>query len=509
MTQEIRKMVFQGLGRPLQVMEVCGTHTMSIARYGLREALRGAVRFVSGPGCPVCVTDDAALGDLIRLAKAPGVVLATFGDMMRVPWNGTSLLEEKAAGAKVVVVYSPRQALELAARATGELAGGPTRRRPGADGPKTEEPPACELPSERPHFRRVVVFAAVGFETTAPAVALAVKEARAKSIRNFLVYSAHKRVSPALRALLEDPEVSVDGFLCPGHVSAITGSKEFEFIATDYGKPAVVAGFEPVDILRGVWLIADMLAKGRPGLVNAYERAVSAEGNIVAKQVMAEVFRPCDSAWRGLGVIPESGLEIREEFRDLDARVGLGPVIGMDGLHAFAPAGSPGVIGHGEPHERTAGAFSDEVSRGLSVPRTPEGTAGDGRLLPRRQEDEAHVELLRRQEGASGRFGVYGRVASEGGLAHDSRCAGGSRIRPPGGVRGAGEGPKREGGGTSRACKCGEILKGKALPPDCPLFGRACVPWHPVGPCMVSSEGACAAYFKYESRGEIGGNGRV
>jgi hydrogenase expression/formation protein HypD len=265
-------------------MEVCGTHTMAISRSGLRPLLGSHVELVSGPGCPVCVTSERDVGWGAALAELDGVVLATFGDMMRVPGPKGTLSEAASRGAAVKVVYSPLDALRMAE--------------------EDEE--------------RKVVFLGVGFETTAPTVAAALIRAREKGVGNFYVLSLHKLVPPALKALVEMEDFSIDGFLLPGHVSAILGSNAYSFLAADYGIPCVVAGFEAADILRAIYLLMKMIEEG-PGVDIEYSRAVRPEGNVKALEIMRRVFEPADAEWRGLGVIPGSGLVIREEFRDYDA----------------------------------------------------------------------------------------------------------------------------------------------------------------------------------------------
>ncbi len=339
-------------GRSLRVMEVCGTHTMAISRTGIRSLLRGRIELVSGPGCPVCVTDVADIDRMLAYARLKDVTVVTFGDMIRVPGTETSLLGERTRGADIRVVYSPLEAVQM----------------------------AKNLPD------RKVVFLGVGFETTAPVVALALETARQEGIGNFLVYSAFKVVPPAIRVLLEDQEIALDGFLLPGHVSTVTGSLAFAFIGKEYGLPAVVAGFEAVDILTALHRLTEAHDQGRSEVINAYTRAVREDGNPAAREILEKCFETVDARWRGIGKIPQSGLKLREAYAAHDA---------------------------------------EEV-------------------LP--------VSLTT---------------------------------------------PPREPAG----CRCGEVLKGKLVPPGCPLFGRACVPESPVGPCMVSSEGSCAAYYRYD-RGE-------
>lgn len=335
--------------QPLRIMEICGTHTMAIAQAGLRELLAPGVRLVSGPGCPVCVTPAGAIDAILRLSQRPGVIVASYGDLLRVPGTarGDTLLRRRALGARVQTVYSPMDALE-AARAD----------------------PAAE-----------VVFLGVGFETTAPGTAACILAAAEEGLTNFSVLCLLKRTEPALRALIAAPDFAVDGFLCPGHVAAVTGAAAFAFLPRDYGLPAVVSGFEAGDILYSVWRLARMRAGGRPALENEYTRLVRDEGNPAAQAAMEQVFRPVPSVWRGLGPIPASGLALKEAFAPWDAarKFGLAP----------------------EPETETPG------------------------------------------------------------------------------------------------CRCGAVLRGVCGPRECPLFGRACTPADPVGPCMVSSEGACAAAWKY------------
>ena len=340
--------VREKLGRPAVFMEVCGTHTVAISRAGLRSILGEYLELRSGPGCPVCVTDYADIDRMVAFASLPGVTVGTFGDMMRVPGSRTSLERQRAAGADVRVFYSPRDAVAYAAE----------------------------------HPEREFVFLGVGFETTAPGVAAAIAEARARGVKNFSVFSTHKVVPPAMRALIADPELRIDGFILPGHVTTIIGRRSFDFIAAEYGLPAVVAGFETLDIIDAVYHLLGQMLAGEARVENGYTRVVREEGNLRAQAQMAELFEAGDASWRGFGVIPESGLEIRAAYRDFDA------------------------------------AARFEVT--VEPPRLP------------------------------------------------------------------------------KECACGDLLKGKLTPRDCRLFGTACTPTHPVGPCMVSSEGACAAYYQYE-----------
>jgi len=334
--------------RQLSFMEVCGTHTQAIFRYGLRDLLPENIRLISGPGCPVCVTPNERIDRIIAYGRGKNNLIATFGDMFRVPGSTTSLEKEKAAGADISIFYSPAESIETAAK-------NPTR---------------------------AVILVGVGFETTVPAVAATLLEARKLKLKNWFLFSAHKIVPPAMRALLESGDVGLDGFICPGHVSAIIGSKPYEFIAKDYGKPCVITGFEPVDVLRGIYLLVKQCAEGKSAVEIEYSRIVKPEGNPKALKMIDEVFEVTDSDWRGIGVIPLSGLKIRGKYARFDVE----------------------------------------------------------KMMPLEK-----IEKTRENKG----------------------------------------------------CICGLVLKGVKTPMSCGLFGKACVPEHPVGACMVSSEGTCAAYYKY------------
>jgi hydrogenase expression/formation protein HypD len=335
------------LSRRVTLMEVCGTHTHAIAAAGLRRLLPERVRLIAGPGCPVCVTPVEYVDRAEALARRPGTIVTTFGDLLRVPSSRGSLERVRAEGADVRIVYSPRDALQIA-----------------ADNPA-----------------HTVVFLAVGFETTTPTVAAALAEAEARAVPNFMILSGHKVMPPPMRALARDAEVEVDAYLLPGHVSVIVGSRAFDFVAEEFGMPAAVVGFAPTDVMRAVEVLVGLLAAGRPEIVNLYSRVVTPEGNLTARALVNRFFTAADVVWRGLGNIPGSGLALRGEFAHRDAA-------------------------------------------------------------------RIEVELP-------------------------------EPIEPAG-------------------CRCGEVLKGTIDPPECPLFGGICTPDAPVGACMVSSEGACAAWYRHE-----------
>ncbi|MGH3077588.1 MAG: hydrogenase formation protein HypD [Gaiellaceae bacterium] len=343
---EIRSLVTPG--EVVHVMEICGGHTHAIYRHGLEELLPPEIEFVHGPGCPVCVIPMGRVDDAITIAEAEGVTLATFGDMLRVPGGRGSLLEAMARGADVRMVYSPLDALELA------------RREP----------------------ERHVCFFAIGFETTAPATAVTLLRARAEALPNFSVFCNHVLIEPPLRAILETPGLRVDAFIGPGHVSSVIGSDAYRFIPEEFGRPIVVTAFEPVDLLQAVVMLLRQRADGRCEVENQYTRVVRPEGNARALASIAATMETRDDfEWRGLGVLPRSALQLREELAPFDAE------------RLFA--------------------------------------------LP------------------------------------------GARIEDP------------------KACRCGEVLTGQIKPWECGVFGTACTPERPLGTCMVSSEGACAAFFSY------------
>jgi hydrogenase expression/formation protein HypD len=271
--------------RSLNLMEVCGTHTVAIFRHGIRQLLPPPLSMLSGPGCPVCVTTNADIDKAIALAEQAGVTLATFGDMMKVPGSYQSLQQVKADGSDVRVVYSPRDAVCMA----------------------------------RDNPRRPVVFLAVGFETTAPTIAAALLEAEALGLKNFYLISVHKLIPPAMRALLTAGEVRIDGFICPGHVSVVIGSQPYQFIPQQYGVPCVITGFEPLDVLQGIEMLLRQIADGRAEVEIQYRRGVRPEGNPLAWELVSRVFETSDADWRGLGCIPGSGLKLRPEYRRFDA----------------------------------------------------------------------------------------------------------------------------------------------------------------------------------------------
>lgn len=271
---------------PVNLMEVCGTHTVAVFRHGIRQLLPEQVSMVSGPGCPVCVTANRDIDWAIAFARRPGAILATFGDMLKVPGSFSTLQQARAEGADVRVVYSTLDALQIA------------RANPG----------------------RPVVFFGIGFETTAPTIACSILEAERLGIGNYYVFSVHKVMPPPMRALVASGEIRIDGFLCPGHVSAIIGSEPYRFLPREYGIPCVISGFEPLDILQSIDMLLEMRAEGKAEVRIQYRRVVRPEGNRVALEQMYRVFQPADAEWRGLGVIPGSGLEVREEYARFDAR---------------------------------------------------------------------------------------------------------------------------------------------------------------------------------------------
>lgn len=337
--------------RHYHIMEVCGGHTHAIYRHGLKDLLPPNIELVHGPGCPVCVLPMGRVDDGLAIAEIPGVILTAFGDMMRVPGRRGTPLGLKARGADIRMVYSPLDALRIAQQ----------------------------------HPDRQVVFFAIGFETTAPSTAMTLMRAKARDVRNFSVFCNHVTIIPAIRAILDSPDMRLDAFIGPGHVSMVIGCRAYQFITRDYGKPIVIAGFEPLDLLQSILMILRQLAEDRAEVENQYMRIVPWDGNRPALRAMAEVFelRPYFE-WRGLGFISQSALKLSKAYADWDAEV---------------------------------------------------------------------------------RYEVPG-----------------VRVTDP------------------KAAQCGEVLKGVLKPPQCKLFGKECTPEYPVGALMVSSEGACAAYYHYVHR---------
>lgn len=339
-------------GNTINIMEVCGTHTQSFCRFGLDELLPKNIRLISGPGCPVCVSSQGYLDAAIELAKNNKVIIATFGDMLRIPGSCSSLEKEKTNFGNVSVVYSPLDALAIA----------------------------------KAHPDKKIVFLAVGFETTAPAIALSILASQKQKLKNIAFFSALKLIPPAMKYLLLDKRLKIDAFLCPGHVSAIIGTKDYAFIPKQYKRACCIAGFEPVDILEGICIILEQIILKKPYVANQYTRVVAQSGNNKAQGIMNRVFKVGAAEWRGFGLIPDSGLALKKSFSGFDASL----------------------------------------------------------LFP----------ISRKY----------------------------SQITP------------------AKQCRCGDVLKGLILPLDCPLFNKVCKPHNPIGPCMVSSEGACNAYYKYRQR---------
>jgi len=332
--------------KKINLMEVCGTHTVAIFRNGIRKMLPQNINLISGPGCPVCVTPIQYIDEIIAFSRKDNFIITTFGDMIRVPGSTSTLEKEKANGSDIRIVYSTLDALKI----------------------------AYDNPSKN------VVFMGVGFETTSPTIASAILKAKEEKINNFSVLCVAKIMPPAMKSLLDAEEINIDGFICPGHVSAIIGSKPYSFIASQYNIPCVISGFEPLDILQTIFMLVKQIEKNKAKVEIQYKRIVKPEGNKIALEKINRVFKIVDSEWRGMGKIPLSGLEIRDKYEQFNAR-----------------------------------KFSISVER-----------------------------------------------------------------------------PKEISG-----CRCGEVLRGIIIPPECPLFGKICTPEDPKGACMVSSEGTCAAYYKY------------
>ncbi len=344
--EKINKLA-KSIGRPVKLMEVCGTHTVAIFRHGIRGVIPKEISLLSGPGCPVCVTPIRDVDIAIAIAHLDNCILTTFGDMMRVPGNKHSLYHAQAEGAHISIVYSPMDAIQIA----------------------------------KENKNKNVVFFATGFETTSPSIAGTLFEAERLGINNFYIYSAHKVVPPALKALLDSPVLKIDGFILPGHVSTIIGSRPYEFIASDYKVPSVITGFDAEDILVAIMMLLEQIASNRPAVEIQYTKVVKEEGNQRAMALINEFFEPSDANWRGIGVIPGSGLALRPKVSNRD------------------------------------------INKVLKI-EVPEASEPKG-------------------------------------------------------------------------CQCGQVLTGVKIPTDCRLFGKACTPEHPVGACMVSTEGSCAAYYKY------------
>jgi hydrogenase expression/formation protein HypD len=347
LSREIVKQIKKISKKKIRLMEVCGTHTTSIFRNGIRGVLPDSISLISGPGCPVCVTSQNEIDSFIALAGTDNVIVATFGDLIRVPGSQSSLEHERAKARRIHVVSSPVDALDI----------------------------AKQNPDKK------VVFLGVGFETTAPAIAGSIILARDLKIKNYFVYSAHKLVPPALTALMETNNAQIDGFMLPGHVSMITGVKAYVRFFDQYKIPCVVAGFEAVDMLCAVFMLVKQIETDSPNLENAYKRAVGFRGNEKAQEILHNVFKTVDATWRGIGTIPQSGLKLKDEFECFDA------------------------------------------------------------------EKKFDIKTIFAKEPES--------------------------------------------------CCCGEILTGAKIPPECALYKKVCTPINPVGPCMVSTEGSCAAYFRY------------
>ena len=271
--------------KPVNIMEVCGTHTMSICKFGIRKLIPENISLLSGPGCPVCVTPKSYMDKAIALSRLPGVIIATFGDMMKVPGSYSSLIEEKSKGHLIKVVYSVLDAVDIAKENTDKK----------------------------------VIFLAVGFETTSPTIAASLIYAKNENIRNFFLYSGHKVILPAMEVLVKDPKVNIDGFLCPAHVSTIIGIKPYNVIAKKYNIPCVITGFEPLDILQGILMIIDQIHLKKSKVENQYKRVVKPSGNKKAMRLIDEVFSIEDSEWRGIGKIPKSGLALRKRYSMFDA----------------------------------------------------------------------------------------------------------------------------------------------------------------------------------------------
>lgn len=327
-------------------MEVCGSHTHALAKSGVKQALKGHVRLISGPGCPVCVTDQKSIDAMIELSQGENRIICTFGDMMRVPGSKYSLMEEKTKGKDVRVLYAPTDAIKIA-----------------------EEHPDQEI-----------IFLGIGFETTIPILAVLLQEAEKKQLANFSIWMTTKLVQPVIEYLLKSGEVELDGFLLPGHVSIVLGEESYSYLVDDYQIPGVIAGFEPAELLSSIQKLVQLAYDGEAAIINDYPSVVTKAGNTVARHLMEKYFTECDEAWRGIGTIAKSGLDVKPEYSQFNAKL----------------------------------KFNVEESE------------------PRKTK-----------------------------------------------------------------CRCGEIIVGKIEPEECPLFGKACTPRKPIGPCMVSDEGSCSAAYLF------------
>jgi hydrogenase expression/formation protein HypD len=343
----------RAIKKEITLMEVCGTHTVAIFKSGIKSFLPNNIKLTSGPGCPVCVTPNPYMDRAIALSRSEDVIVTTFGDMMKVPGSSSSLQKEKTNGKDVRMVYSTYDALKIA--------------------------------KENPNKK--IIFLGVGFETTAPTIAFALQEAEEKRFENFFVLSALKLIPPAMRFLAQSQDLEVDGFICPGHVSTIIGTKPYEFLADEFNIPSVISGFEPLDLFQSLYILLNQIKKKEAKVFNQYFRAVKKEGNPVALNLVDEVFEKEDSAWRGIGIIPQSGLKIKDEYKEFDAQ--------------------------------------ERIKVKVEKSKEPLG------------------------------------------------------------------------------CLCGLVIQGKKSPLDCAFFGKKCTPQSPIGPCMVSSEGSCQAYFKYGRGGGL------
>lgn len=337
-------------GRIPVLMEVCGSHTMAFAKSGIKTRLKDHVRLIAGPGCPVCVTDQKSIDAMIQLADGSNRILCTFGDMMRVPGSRFSLMKSKTDGKDIRVIYSPLDSVKIA-----------------------EENPDKE-----------VIFLGIGFETTIPILTLAIREAERKELKNYSIWMTTKLVEPVLRALLESGEVKLDGFILPGHVSVVLGKKSFEFLVEDYKVSGVITGFEPVQLLSGIYKLLQLLLENKSDVLNDYTYVVKDEGNLIAQKLLKQYLQPHDEDWRGMSTIPKSGLVLKDQYEQFDAK-------------------KKYKVSVGEPRKTK--------------------------------------------------------------------------------------------------CRCGEIIRGLVTPEECVLFNKGCTPTHPIGPCMVSTEGTCAAHYHF-MRGE-------